>query len=201
MSENFRPSSEVDAQMVRQILAARLRTLRLERGWSLERAAEETGVSKAMLGQIEREESSPTVASLWKIATGFRTSLSSFLAESPNTTSHTTFSRSDSVRSKPASDNMLVAPLFAYDPQFSFELLGLTLLPGYVRQSEPHANGVTEHVIVLQGQMEVLINGEWKVLHQGDAVRFAADQPHGYRNRTSENAICHDLIHYPANTG
>jgi transcriptional regulator with XRE-family HTH domain len=53
-------------------LAHTLRTLRAQRGWSLTQAAEYTGVSKAMLGQIERGESSPTVATLWKIATGFQ---------------------------------------------------------------------------------------------------------------------------------
>ena len=47
-----------------------LKQLRQQRGWSLSRLAEATGVSKAMLGQIERNESSPTVATLWKIATG-----------------------------------------------------------------------------------------------------------------------------------
>ena len=55
---------------IAQHLAATLKHLRQQRGWSLSRLAEETGVSKAMLGQIERNESSPTVATLWKIATG-----------------------------------------------------------------------------------------------------------------------------------
>ncbi len=51
---------------IAQHLAATLKTLRQQRGWSLSRLAEETGVSKAMLGQIERNESSPTVATLWR---------------------------------------------------------------------------------------------------------------------------------------
>lgn len=42
---------------IAQHLAATLKTLRQQRGWSLSRLAEETGVSKAMLGQIERNES------------------------------------------------------------------------------------------------------------------------------------------------
>ncbi len=44
---------------IAQHLAATLKTLRQQRGWSLSRLAEETGVSKAMLGQIERNESRP----------------------------------------------------------------------------------------------------------------------------------------------
>ena len=42
-----------------------LKELRRKKGWSLDKAAEKTGVSKAMLGQIERGESSPTIATLW----------------------------------------------------------------------------------------------------------------------------------------
>src|SRR5579863_701606 len=62
-------------------VSSTLKALRQARGWSLDKAAEETGVSKAMLGQIEREESSPTIATLWKIASGFHTSFSSFIED------------------------------------------------------------------------------------------------------------------------
>ena len=48
-----------------RFLSTTLKQLRQQRGWSLSRLAEATGVSKAMLGQIERNESSPTVATLW----------------------------------------------------------------------------------------------------------------------------------------
>lgn len=64
---------------IAQHLAATLKSLRQQRGWSLSRLAEETGVSKAMLGQIERNESSPTVATLWKIATGLNVPFSAFI--------------------------------------------------------------------------------------------------------------------------
>ena len=65
-----------------QHIAATLQLLRKQKSWSLDKAAQATGVSKAMLGQIERGESSPTVATLWKIATGFQTSFSTFLEPS-----------------------------------------------------------------------------------------------------------------------
>ncbi|MDU7763234.1 MAG: helix-turn-helix transcriptional regulator, partial [Enterobacter asburiae] len=60
-------------------LATTLKTLRQARGWSLSKLADETGVSKAMLGQIERNESSPTVSTLWKIATGLNVPFSAFI--------------------------------------------------------------------------------------------------------------------------
>ena len=180
-----------------QYLPSALRALRQARGWSLDRTAAETGVSKAMLGQIERGESSPTIATLWKIATGLRTSLSSFLEPLPPVTGEDVVLRNaDALRCQPGPDGMLVAPLFPFDARFGFELFELTLLPGYARQSEAHVNGVTETVVVLRGAMEVLVEGAWRSLAAGDAVRFPADRPHGYRNLADAPAVFHNLIHY-----
>ena len=185
----------------RQIANA-LRVLRSGRGWSLDRTAQETGVSKAMLGQIERCESSPTIATLWKIASGFQTSLSSLIEPAPVGSPDGVIRRSvEALRKQPAPDGMLVAVLFPYAPPFGFELFELTLLPGYERLSEAHEPGVTEHVIVLRGPMEVLVEGEWIELGEGEAVRFAADRPHGYRNRRETPAVFHNLIHYAQTAG
>lgn len=185
-------------QEMNQHLAQHLKGLRSELGWSLDVAARETGVSKAMLGQIERGESSPTVATLWKIATGFRVSFSSFIEPAPAAQGEVLYRTADTIRQQPAGEGMQVAPLFPYEKRFGFELFELTLLPGYQRESEPHEPGVTEHVIVISGLMEVLVEGEWRALAQGEAVRFAADRPHGYRNLGIAPAIFHNLIHYPA---
>ncbi|WP_042012470.1 helix-turn-helix domain-containing protein [Aeromonas fluvialis] len=187
-------------QEMSQHLAARLKGLRSERRWSLDAAARETGVSKAMLGQIERGESSPTVATLWKIATGFRVSFSSFIEPTPAIKEAVLYRAADAIRQQPAGEGMQVAPLFPYEKRFGFELLELSLLPGYQRESDPHEPGVTEHVIVISGVMEVLVEGEWRSLAQGEAVRFAADRPHGYRNLGIAPAMFHNLIHYPVAT-
>lgn len=181
-------------------LSHTLRAIRQQQGWSLDRAAKETGVSKAMLGQIERGESSPTIAVLWKIATGFKTSLSTFLEPAPKEEGGIVYRSTKELRNQPATDDMLVATLFPYDVRYGFEMYELTLLPGYERYSEPHEQGVTEHVVVLSGQMELLINGKWQTLDEGSAVRFEADKPHGYRNLGDSPAVFHDLIHYPKAT-
>ena len=91
---------------------------------------------------------------------------------------------------------MWVAPLFPFDARLGFELLELTLAPGYERLSEPHLEGVVEHVIVVRGALDVLIEGSWQALEEGEAVRFPANHPHGYRNRGTIAAVCHNLICY-----
>lgn len=64
-------------------------------------------MSKAMLGQIERNESSPTVATLWKIATGLNVPFSTFISP-PESEPLPTFD--------PQEQAMVVTPLFPWDP-------------------------------------------------------------------------------------
>ena len=102
-------------QEMNRHLAQRLKGLRAELGWSLDVAARETGVSKAMLGQIERGESSPTVATLWKIATGFRVSFSSFIEPTPAVTGETLYRIADDIRQQPAGEGMQVGHQAGHD--------------------------------------------------------------------------------------
>ncbi len=191
-------AGEAGADITRQ-LSGRLRALRTERGWSLQRAAEVCGVSKAMLGQIERGESSPTVALLWRIAGGFGCALSDLLP--PPVAAAAEVRDPGRLRARPASDAMLVAPLFPFDPELGFEVFELTLLPGYERVSEPHVAGVVEHVVVQRGSLEVLIDGAWARLGEGEGLRLAGDREHGYRNVADTAVVFLDLIHYPRGRG
>lgn len=173
-----------------------LKTLRAERGWSLDVASQKTGVSKAMLGQIERGESSPTIATLWKIASGFDVSFSSFVEDlKPFGTDF--MHRSHSFKHMhPQDDKIRVMPIFAYDEPLRFEVFIIELLPGCEHLSLPHQKGVIEHVIVSSGEIEVLIKGAWHAVQQNEGLRFNADIPHGYRNVSDSKAVFHDMIHY-----
>lgn len=173
-----------------------LKELRKEKGWSLDKAAEKTGVSKAMLGQIEREESSPTIATLWKIASGFDTSFSSFI-ENINASLESPMHRGGETKQlHPTDEKIRVMPLFPFDEQLRFEVFIIELLPTCEHLSPPHQAGVIEHVIVTEGEIEVLANGKWQALKKGEGLRFNANQPHGYRNASANTAVIHDMIHY-----
>lgn len=182
--------------MIKYEIGHQLKQLRSEAGWSLSKAAEETGVSKAMLGQIERNESSPTISTLWKIATGFHRPLSLFVnnllidEDDENVQStHTTFTHHK--------HDLKAKILFSFDPRFGFEVFEIKLSPEQTHLSDPHDKGVVEHITVIKGKMEVKIKREWKKLSEGDVIRFNADQPHGYRNTDKTvTAVFHNLIYY-----
>lgn len=174
-----------------------LKELRREKGWSLDKTAEKTGVSKAMLGQIEREESSPTIATLWKIASGFDTSFSSFIENIHSEFNKPVLRSGQTQQLHPTDEKIRVMPLFPFDKQLNLEIFVIELLPTCEHLSPPHQENVIEHVIVAEGNMELLINGKWQSLTKGEGIRFNASQSHGYRNLSSEIAVIHDIIHYP----
>lgn len=178
-------------------IATTLKNLRQKKGWSLDKVALATGVSKAMLGQIEREESSPTIATLWKIATGFETSFSSFIEEIDSTSNKAMYRTGQVQTLHPDDKKIRVLSLFPFEAQLNFELFIIELLPGCEHLSPPHKQGVIEHIVVVQGNMEVLVDSKWQKLSSGEGIRFNANQSHGYRNLMAEAAIIHDIIHYP----
>jgi len=178
-------------------LALALKKNRKDRGWSLDVTARKTGVSKAMLGQIERGESSPTTAILWKIATGLSVSISSLIEPVPDIEEETLIRTADDLRQLPRTDGTVVAPLYPFEPRFGFEYMELTFLPGFARESEAHEPGVIEYITVISGQIEILADGIWHMLKSGQSIRFRGDKPHGYRNNSTKNATTLSVIHYP----
>lgn len=169
-------------------IAKRLKQERKRNKLSLDATAQLTGVSKAMLGQIEREESSPTIATLWKIASGLNCSFSAFFAEQPQL--HI------AARIFPNDAGMKVATVFPFQQDTGIEVFEITLNDFHQQMSTAHSVGVIEHICVLQGELDVYFEQQWHRLESGESVRFNADQSHGYKAVT-EQAVFHNIISYP----
>ncbi|EPJ45515.1 MAG: hypothetical protein OFPII_27300 [Osedax symbiont Rs1] len=181
--------------MLNTIIAKNLKQFRRSRQWSLAKAAAMTKVSKAMLGQIERQESSPTIATLWKIAKGFHLPLSVLIepcalrSDSLATASHEQTICLDS--------DLQFRVLFSFDPLLCCEMFSHQLQPDRTHLSKAHELGVIEDIIVISGELEILVDESWQLLSAGDTLRFSADKNHGYRNIGKKEVIFHNIIHYP----
>lgn len=177
-------------------ISSTLKDLRNQRRWSLDVTSQKTGVSKAMLGQIERGESSPTIATLWKIASGFDVSFSYFVEDIEPYESGFVLRKPGLQQLHKQDDKINVMPIFPFDENLRFEVFIIELLPGCTHLSPPHQKGVIEHVIPVIGSIEILVQGEWRQVNQHEGLRFDASLPHGYRNRSDAAVLFHDMIHY-----
>lgn len=180
-------SSEMTPIKMKGNVARQLKQARQQKKLSLDAVASLTSVSKAMLGQIERQESSPTIATLWKISSGLGVSFSSFFTSQNLEVSAAVHF--------PEDPNMQVKTLFPFMEDTALEVFEITLLNHHRQLSSAHQQGVIEHVYVVSGCLSVLAGGEWEKINEGESTRFYADQPHGYYGET-DKAVFQNIIRY-----
>lgn len=176
------------------IIGNRLKDIRNKRNLSLDEVTKLTGVSKAMLGQIERGQSNPTVSTLWKIATGLKVSFSLFIDE--NQEDLKVICQNDISPIIEDNDKMKLYPIFPFDANKGFEVFTIELEPGCNHESIPHNDGVEEYIIVTEGQIEAIIDDRKFILEKGNSIRFMANKPHAYNNISEEKSIFQNMIFY-----
>jgi transcriptional regulator with XRE-family HTH domain len=163
------------------IVGANLRRLRTKRGFSLERFSRASGVSRAMLGQVELGQSTPTINVLWKISTALGVPFSALITDLGAT--RPTVLRAAVARVLTSHNGAFVSrALFPFDQPREVEFYELRLAPASVEKADPHPPGTKENLVVVNGALEMVIGGNRHRLATGDAILFDADVPHEYWN-------------------
>jgi transcriptional regulator with XRE-family HTH domain len=178
------------------ILGRNLRRLRTRQGYSLERLALASGVSRAMLGQIENGKSTPTIGLLWKIATALGLPFATLLDSQE--TRGTVVLRRDKGKVLASSDGKFTSrALFPFDGERKVEFYELRLAPRHLESADAHAPGTVENIIVVNGAVEIRPGKEQPHrLEEGDAILFEADVPHTYRNLGDHEALLYLVMTY-----
>jgi len=163
----------------------RLKTIRQERGLSLDKVSSMTGISKAMLGKIERFESSPTVELLWKLAQGLDIEYTEILDSRNPQTSYNAINQ----------DGSTFVPIYASKGYKKIEVFCISLAPRDEQLREPHENVAEEFVHVINGQLEVFYDRSWHLLETDQKTRFSGAQKHGYRSLDSVAKFINVLVY------
>lgn len=171
-----------------------LKRTRTEKGLTLEETSSLTGVSKAMLGQIERAESTPTISTLWKISTGLKISFSEFLSGNQNNKNIVVIDKLEPVYE--SDGKMELYNVFPFNPLTGFEYFYIKLLPGAHHVSSPHKISTEEYVVVTEGTLELVINDNKYILKAPSALSFKADEFHEYNNPYDEDVIFQNIVKY-----
>jgi transcriptional regulator with XRE-family HTH domain len=198
-----RPSERADAAASKDltpVVGANLRRLRNERGLSLEKLSQVSGVSRAMLGQIELGQSAPTINVLWKISSALSVPFSALM--SARTTGGVHVLRGEAAKLLTSHDGAFTSrALFPFDERRRVEFYELRLAPGGVERAEAHNPGTTENLVVAAGTVEIEVEGRKEHLEAGDAIVFEADVPHVYRSRSDRESIMYLVMTYADTVG
>lgn len=182
------------------VVGGNLRRLRTRRGLSLERLAQLSGVSRAMLGQIELGQSAPTINVLWKIARALEVTFSALI--SARTQSGVLVLRASDAKILTSKDRSFSSrALFPFDEPRRVEFYELRLTTGGVEEADAHPPGTMENLVVTQGAVEIDAAGETHRLEAGDSILFEADTPHAYRNGGRGEAVMYLVMTYAEEIG
>jgi transcriptional regulator with XRE-family HTH domain len=172
-----------------------LRNLRVERNLSLDALAQMSGVSRAMLGQVELKRSVPTITVLWRIARALEVPFSALMREPEE--KGPAILRKNAARFLTSADGSFRSrALFPADRQRFVEFYEVHLSPGTIEEASAHPIGTLENVVVAKGNLAITVGGEPVSLQIGDAMVFRADVPHIYHNPGSSEAVVYMVITY-----
>jgi XRE family transcriptional regulator, regulator of sulfur utilization len=177
------------------VIANNLKRIRDEKKLSLDKVAELTGVSKSMLGQIERGESNPTITTVWKIANGLKISFTS-LINSPQSDTVLVY-KSDIEPLLEDNGRFRLYPYFPFEEGRRFEMFSVEIVKGGFLSSDGHGEGTQEFVTVFDGELTVRSGAEEFTVRAGDSIRFKVDKSHSYHNSGEETARISMVIYYP----
>lgn len=161
-----------------EAIAANLKCHRESRGLSLDQLAEMTGVSKSMLRQIETGKSSPTIATLWKIANGLRISFTSLLCKTSVQAEVKSFRAEQPLTAEDKKYRLY--PLVPFNPQQAFETYYFEIDPDTTFHGEPHKGNVHEYVFLKKGRLRITIGEDSYEIGEGEFLQFQADHSHAY---------------------
>ncbi len=178
------------------IVGTNLRRLRGERGLSLEGLAKISGVSRAMLGQIELGQSAPTINVLWKIARALDLPFSALITAQKTVTGTRVLHAAKTKRLTSHDGSFSSRALFPFDEPRRVEFYELELKKGGIEVADAHAAGTRENLVVSKGAVEIEVDGVVHRLGPGDAVVFEADVPHHYKNVGDGDATMYLVMTY-----
>ena len=177
------------------IISINLKELRQERSLTLGQLSKISGVSKAMLSDIEKGGGNPTINTIWKIANGLNVPYTRLMDGVEKET--TVVRKSEPEVQTGESGNYRVYCYFKSTPVRNFELFYAELDSDSSNTSIGHSKKSQEYIYIISGELTVhTYTGEY-ALGAGDSLMFDSSQNHAYINRGSKTAAFMVINFYP----
>lgn len=181
MSGERRAELDAGAVALSGQLGQTIQRLRKAYNLSLSELAEQSGVAKSIISQIERNETNPTLATIWRLSQALDVSIERVLATAEDEPFLEKSSRIDT------------PVIISDDGRCRLSIIGwiktvewlqwydFAAEPGGVLDSDPHQRGSIESLSVLAGEVEVVVGDLTERAGPGETLRYRCDRPHAIR--------------------
>ncbi len=163
-------------------LGKTINRLRRAYNYSLGDLSEQSGVAKSIISQIEKNETNPTLGTIYKLARALNAPIEEILRgeDAPALIE----------KLGPSGTPLLVSD----DGLCRLRIIGwiktvelvqwyyFEAEPGGVLESEPHPAGSIENLSLLSGRVSITVGDEVFNLSAGETARYAGDRPHRIAN-------------------
>ncbi len=163
-------------------LGKTIQRLRKAYKMSLGDLSEQSGVAKSIISQIERNETNPTLGTVWRLTEALDTTVEDVLRTDtrPVFLEHAGKSATPVLMSEDGLCRLTI--IGALDVVGWVQWYDFRAKPGGRLESEPHQMGSSEHLSVLKGALEVTVGGETRLVKAGETLRYRADRDHVIAN-------------------
>ena len=173
--KNFDESPESDPTPA---LGKTIQRLRKAYNMSLGELSEQSGVAKSIISQIERNETNPTLATVYRLSRSLGTTIGEVL-KTPDGGAFLEHQLRSGVPILESQDGLcrlaIAGPLNLVD---QIQWYDFRAKPAGILESEPHAPGTVEHLYMLRGEIEVTAGEDVNRAKAGETLRFRGDLPH-----------------------
>ncbi|WP_099826418.1 cupin domain-containing protein [Oceaniglobus indicus] len=171
-------------------IGSRLQAVRKRHGLSQRELAARAGLTNGTISLIEKNRTSPSVASLKSLLDAIPMSMSEFFSSfEEEARNRRVFFRADEFTElAPAGANGLSLRQLGDATRHSLQVLHETYPPGADTGPKAISHTGEEAGVVVRGQIEVTVDGQTSVLSPGDGYLFDSTLPHRFRN--TSDAVC-----------
>lgn len=168
-------------------IGQKLRAIREERGLSQRELAAKAGLTNGTISLIEKNRTSPSVASLKSLLDAIPISMAEFFSTLEDTVTPKVFYRADEFTEvSPTAPGQVALRQLGNVEDHALQVLHETYPPGADTGPELLSHEGEEAGIVTRGQIEVTVDGSVGILSTGDGYLFDSRLPHRFRNVGAE---------------
>ena len=173
---------EAGAQALSGQLGKTIQRLRKAYNLSLSELAEQSGVAKSIISQIERNETNPTLATIWRLAQALDVSIERVLQVADDEPFLEKSSKGDTPILVSDDGKCRLAIIGWIKTVEWLQWYDFSADPGGVLESEAHQRGSVESLSINEGELEVEVGGTIERAKAGETLRYRCDRPHIIRN-------------------
>lgn len=179
---------ETGAAALSNQLGKTVQRLRKAYNLSLSDLSEQSGVAKSIISQIERNETNPTLATIWRLSQALDVSIERVLQANEDGPFLEKISRGDTPILLSEDGKCRLAIIGWIKTVEWLQWYDLSADPGGVLESDAHQRGSVESLSVTEGELEVEVGGVTEHAKAGETLRYRCDRPHRIRNPASKPA-------------